>query len=358
MKRELNIALLSGDGIGPEIMNQAVKGLDAVSQVYGHTFRYTKALIGACAIRSEGDPYPPATHAVCVASDAILFGAIGHPDYDNNPSAKIRPEQGLLRMRRDLGLFANVRPLVLFEALADRSPLRPEVIRGTDFVCVRELTGGIYFGEPRGRDHDGTRAFDTCVYTRNEVDRILELAFKLAAKRRGLLTLVDKANVLETSRLWREAAQSMAVGYPGVTLEFMFVDNAAMQLIRQPAHFDVMVTENLFGDILTDEAGMLSGSLGMLPSASIGLKHALFEPIHGSYPSAAGKNIANPMAMILSASMMLEHLGLGEEGMHVRRAVETALEEGVVTEDLARKSESSFSTSFVGDFVADCIKNK
>ena len=255
-------------------------------------------------------------------------------------------------MRKSLGLFANLRPVALFDALADRSPLRAEVVRGTDFICVRELTGGIYFGRPQGRDDDGKRAFDTCTYTVGEIERVLYVAFRLAASRRRKLTVVDKANVLETSRLWRETAQRIAKEYPEVAVDYMFVDNAAMQIIRQPAWFDVIVTENMFGDILTDEASVISGSLGMLSSASVGAEVALFEPIHGSYPQAAGKNIANPMATILSAAMLLEHLGLDAEGKAVRRAVDKALADGIVTEDLAVAGGRAYSTSEVGDYVA------
>jgi 3-isopropylmalate dehydrogenase len=258
-------------------------------------------------------------------------------------------------MRKKLGLFANLRPIQLFASLADRSPLKKEVVDGADFLCVRELTSGMYFGEPQGRDEANTYAVDTCKYTREEIDRIVRLAFELAGKRRGHLTVVDKANVLETSRLWREVAQGIAPEYPEIKLDYMFVDNAAMQIIRQPTYFDVVVTENMFGDILTDEASVISGSLGMLPSASVGSKVALFEPIHGSYPQAAGKNIANPMATILSAAMLLEHVGLMDEGAAVRKAVDAALTAGVVTEDLAQKGEKCYSTSEVGEYIASQI---
>ena len=344
---DVKIALLAGDGIGPVIVAEATKVLDRVAEKFGHKIEYRPALVGAAAIDAVGDPYPDETHAVCLAADAVLFGAIGDPKYDNDPTAKVRPEQGLLRMRKSLGLFANLRPVALFDALADRSPLRAEVVRGTDFICVRELTGGIYFGRPQGRDEEGARAFDTCTYTVSEIERVLHVAFRLAVSRRRKLTVVDKANVLETSRLWRETAQRVAREYPEVAVDYMFVDNAAMQIIRQPDYFDVIVTENMFGDILTDEASVISGSLGMLSSASVGAEVALFEPIHGSYPQAAGKNIANPMATILSAAMLLEHLGLDAEGRAVRRAVDRALAEGVVTEDLAAPGEKARSTSEV-----------
>ena len=349
---DVNIALLAGDGIGPEIIAEATKVLDRVAEKFRHRITYTPALVGAAAIDATGDPYPDETHRICLAADAVLFGAIGDPKYDNDPTAKVRPEQGLLRMRKSLGLFANLRPVALFDALADRSPLRAEVVRGTDFICVRELTGGIYFGRPQGRDDDGRRAFDTCTYTVGEIERVLRVAFRLAVSRRRKLTVVDTANVLETSRLWRETAQRFAKEYPDVTVDYMFVDNAAMQIIRQPAWFDVIVTENMFGDILTDEASVISGSLGMLSSASVGAEVALFEPIHGSYPQAAGKNIANPMATILSAAMLLEHLGLDAEGKAVRRAVDKALADGIVTEDLVAAGGRAYSTSEVGDYVA------
>ena len=352
---ELKIALLPGDGIGPEIVTEAVKVLDAVAKKDNHTFIYKEALVGASAIDATGYPYPAETHRVCETSDAVLFGAIGDPKYDNDPNAKVRPEQGLLRMRKALGLFANIRPLVVYDSLAGRSPLKTEIVKGADFVCVRELTGGMYFGRPQGRSEDGNTAYDTCVYTREEVERILHLAFGLARTRRKQLTVVDKANVIATSRLWRQIAQEMAPQYPDVKLEHMFVDNAAMQIIQWPTRFDVIVTENLFGDILTDEASVISGSMGMLPSASIGSKVALFEPIHGSYPQAAGKGIANPMAQILSAAMLLEHVGLKQEGAGIRAAVNAAIEAGVVTEDLVSKGEKAHTTSEVGNFIAKQI---
>ncbi len=352
---EKKIAVLAGDGIGPEIVREAIKVMDAVAARYGHKFSYENGLVGACAIDATGDPYPAETHRICEEAGVVLFGAIGDPKYDNDPSAKVRPEQGLLRMRKTLGLFANIRPLVMFDSLADRSPIKREIVEGADFVCIRELTGGMYFGRPQGRSEDGNTAYDTCVYTREEVERIIHLAFRQAQGRRKKLTVVDKANVIATSRLWRQIAKEIEPQYPDVTLEFMFVDNAAMQLIQRPTHFDVIVTENLFGDILTDEASVISGSLGMLPSASVGSQVALFEPIHGSYPQAAGKNIANPMATILSAAMLLEHLGLAQEGKAVRAAVDKAVKEGVVTEDLANAGAKTYSTSQVGDFIAEQV---
>lgn len=348
------IAILAGDGIGPEVITEARKVLDAVAERYGHGFTYEEALVGAAAIDAVGDPFPLATEKVCRESDAILFGAIGDPKYDNDPSAKIRPEQGLLRMRSALGLYANIRPVTSYASLEDRSPLKNEVIRGTDFVVFRELTGGIYFGEPRGRSENGDTAFDSCVYHRSEIRRIAHKAFQAAGQRRKQVTLVDKANVLATSRLWREEVKQVAAEYPEIQLDYMFVDNAAMQIILRPSAFDVVLTENMFGDIITDEASVIAGSLGLLPSASMGDRYALFEPIHGSYPQAAGKNIANPLGAILSAAMLLEYaFGAMEEGKAVREAVTAALEAGEVTEDL--NASDPLTTRQTGDAVAGKI---
>ncbi|PRZ01236.1 3-isopropylmalate dehydrogenase [Marinilabilia salmonicolor] len=353
---KLNIAVLPGDGIGPEIVEQAKKVLDAVFAKKGHEAIYTEALVGATAIDKTGNPYPDETHELCMKSDAVLFGAIGDPKYDNDPKAKVRPEQGLLAMRKKLGLYANIRPVATFPSLLHKSPLRADLVEGADFVAIRELTGGIYFGRPQGRSEDGQTAYDTSVYTTEEIERITRLAFDFAMKRRKKLTVVDKANVLATSRLWRETVQSIAPDYPEVEVEYMFVDNAAMQLIQWPKRFDVMVTENMFGDILTDEASVITGSLGLLPSASIGLHTSVFEPIHGSYPQAAGKNIANPLATILSGALMLESaFELKEEAQMIRKAVDASLEQGKVTEDLDK--ENAISTSEVGDWIAEYIKN-
>lgn len=354
--KHVNIALLPGDGIGPEIVEQAVKAVNAAAAKFGYDITYSRALIGAAAIDAVGNPYPEATHEVCMAADAILFGAIGDPRFDNNPDAKVRPEQGLLAMRKQLGLYANLRPVNTFATLIHRSPLRADLVEGADFICVRELTGGLYFGRPQGRSEDGNTAYDTCVYTRAEIDRICRLAFDYAMKRRRKLTVVDKANVLATSRLWRETAQQIAPEYPDVEVEYMFVDNAAMKIIQQPRHFDVVVTENMFGDILTDEASVITGSLGLLPSASIGVHTSLFEPIHGSYPQAAGKNIANPVATILSAAMMFEYaFGDMEAGAAIRRAVDLSIENNVVTEDIAPQGVTPSSTTEVGDYIAKNI---
>ncbi|MDA3927756.1 MAG: 3-isopropylmalate dehydrogenase [Prolixibacteraceae bacterium] len=356
MGKTLKIAVLPGDGIGPEIIEQALKVTKAVCDKFGHTIQYKTALTGAIAIDEVGDPYPEETHQLCMESDAVLFGAIGHPKFDNDPTAKVRPEQGLLRMRKMLGLYANLRPVETFESLLHKSPLRKDLVEGADFMCIRELTGGIYFGE-KGRSEDGNTAFDHCVYTREEVERILKLGFEYAMKRKKRLTIVDKANVLETSRLWRQIGQEMAPKYPEVETEFMFVDNAAMRIIQWPKSFDVMVTENMFGDILTDEASVITGSLGLLPSASIGVHTSVFEPIHGSYPQATGKDIANPIATVLSAAMMFEYaFDMKEEGALIREAVDASLAESYVTEDIAEGK--SYKTSEVGTWLADYIAKK
>lgn len=354
---EFKIGVLPGDGIGPEITAQAVKAVDAVCRKFGHKVKYTYAEVGAAAIDKYGDPYPEQTHKVCMDSDAVLFGAIGDPRFDNDPSAKVRPEQGLLAMRKALGLYANIRPVSPFASLLYRSPLRKEIVEGADFVFLRELTGGMYFGRPQGRSEDGKTAYDTCVYSREEIERICRLAFDYAMARRKKLTVVDKANVLATSRLWRQTVQEIAPDYPQVEVEYMFVDNAAMKIIQQPAHFDVIVTENMFGDILTDEASVITGSLGLLPSASVGIHTSLFEPIHGSYPQAAGKDIANPVATILSAAMMFEYaFSLPKEGAAIRAAVARSISDGIVTEDIAETGVRPSGTQAVGDYIAGLIK--
>ncbi len=346
---DFKIGVLAGDGIGPEIVDQAIKVMNAVGEKYGHTFQYTPAPVGATAIDQTGNPYPDETHEVCMGSDAVLFGAIGDPKYDNDPKAKVRPEQGLLAMRKKLGLYANIRPVTTFPSLLHKSPLRQDIVEGADFVVVRELTGGIYFGD-KGRSEDLTSAFDNCVYTTEEIERILKLAYDYAGKRNKRLTVVDKANVLCTSRLWREIAQKMEQEHSDIETDYMFVDNAAMQLIQWPKKFDVMVTENMFGDILSDEASVITGSLGLLPSASVGKHTSVFEPIHGSYPQAAGKDIANPIATVLSAAMLLESLDLLEEAKAIRDVVNKSLEEEVVTEDIT--TGKAYKTSEVGDWLA------
>ncbi len=349
-----NIATLPGDGIGPEIVDQAVKVLKATGERFNHQFIFKNALVGAVAIDKTGNPFPDETFEICMNSDAVLFGAIGDPKYDNDPKAKVRPEQGLLAMRKKLGLYANIRPVTTFKSLIHKSPLKTELVDGVDFMCIRELTGGIYFGEPSGRSEDGNTAYDTNIYTKEEIVRVTKLAFEYAGKRNKKLTAVDKANVLATSRLWRETIQEMAADYPDIELEFMFVDNAAMQIIQWPKRFDVMVTENMFGDILTDEASVITGSLGMLPSASVGIHTSVFEPIHGSYPQAAGKNIANPLATVLSAAMLLEYaLNLPKEANAIRAAVDASLAAEVVTEDIT--TGKAYKTTEVGDWLANYI---
>ena len=353
----LKIAEVPGDGIGPEVVAQAKKVVDAVCARFGHEVEYRFAKAGACAIDEYGSAYPEETHRICMESDAVLYGAVGDPRYDNDPTAKVRPEQGLLAMRKQLGLYANLRPVETFAPLVHKSPLKEELVAGADFLCIRELTGGMYFGE-KGRLDDGDTAYDTNIYHRYEIERVLKLAFGYAMRRRRHLTVVDKANVLESSRLWRQVAQEMEPLYPEVRTDYMYVDNAAMQLIRCPKFFDVIVTENTFGDILTDEASVISGSMGLLASASIGEHTGVFEPIHGSYPQAAGKNIANPLATILSAAMMFEYaFGLMEEGRVIRDAVAASIDARYVTEDLAGEGVPARSTSEVGDWVADYIRN-
>jgi len=347
---DLNIALLAGDGIGPEVVQQAVKVCDAVAEKFKHNINWRPALTGAAAIDAVGDPYPDATHDICASSDAVLFGAIGHPRFDNDPSAKVRPEQGLLKMRQKLGLFANVRPTFTFPSLIDRSPLKRERIEGTDLVFLRELTGGIYFGK-RGREDEGNTAYDTCTYTRMEVQRLAKKGFEMAMNRSKKLCCVDKANVLESSRLWRETVQAMEKDYPEVEVSYEFVDAVAMRLVQWPNSYDVLITENLFGDILTDEASVISGSMGLMPSASVGESIGLYEPIHGSYPQAAGKDIANPLATVLSAAMMFEDFGLFDEAKAIRDVVNRSLDKGMVTEDLADHGKG-YKTSEVGDWLA------
>jgi 3-isopropylmalate dehydrogenase len=349
---KLNIAVLSGDGIGPEVTQQALKILDAIAEKYQHTFAYQKAPVGAIAIDQTQNPLPESTLKICSESDAILFGAIGDPKYDNNPEVDVRPEQGLLKLRKELGLFANIRPLITYDALIHKSNLKESVIKGTDFVIYRELTSGIYFGERKLSD-DGSEAFDTCRYTSEEIDRIAHLAFKAARVRKKKLTLVDKANVLKTSKLWRKRVTEISKSYPDIILDFLIVDNAAMQLILNPTKFDVILTSNMFGDILSVESSAISGSIGLLASASVGNNAALFEPIHGSYPKAKGKNIANPLAAILSAAMLLDHFGLYDEAEDIRNAVEKSIELNITTPDL--NATNHFSTTNVGNFIRDYI---
>jgi len=352
---KLKIAVLPGDGIGPEVTVQAVKALKAIAVEFNHQFSFKSALVGAIAIEATDNPLPDETLDLCKESDAILFGAIGDPKYDNDPSAKVRPEQGLLRLRKELGLFANIRPVKAYNTLLDNSPLKKEIIEGTDISIYRELTGGIYFGEKK-LNKEGTTASDLCEYHQEEIERIAHLAFKAAQQRKKKVTLVDKANVLESSRLWRRVVTQLATEYPDVTLEFLFVDNAAMQLILNPKQFDVILTENMFGDILSDEASVIGGSIGLLASASIGGAIGLFEPIHGSFPEGKGKGIANPIASILSAAMLLEHFGLNAEAKRIIAAVDKSLELEITTPDLNSENKH-ITTTNIGDFIEDYIMN-
>lgn len=349
-KQQKNIAVIEGDGIGPEVTAQAVKVLHAVAAQFGHLFSFEYCLMGAAAIDKTGNPLPEETIQACLRSHAVLLGAIGHPKYDNDPAAKVRPEQGLLQLRKSLELFANIRPVTTYTALQHLSPLKSKNTEGVDFIIYRELTGGIYFGDKKSNDN---QASDSCIYHREEIERIAHLAFAHAQKRNKKLTLVDKANVLETSRLWRKVIQQMAEQYNDVQVDYLFVDNAAMQLIINPQQFDVVLTENMFGDILSDEASVITGSLGMLPSSSIGNSAALFEPVHGSYPQAAGKNIANPVGAILSAALMLDHFNMPDEAALVREAVNWTIQNGFVTKDI--NPASSYATDAVGDLVSDYV---
>lgn len=350
-----NIVVIEGDGIGPEVTRQAVKVLNAVAECFHHEFHYRYCLMGAVAIDKTGNPLPDETINASLQSDAILFGAIGHPKYDNDPTAKVRPEQGLLKLRKSLQLFANIRPITTYPILHHLSPLKTKNLEAVDFIIFRELTGGIYFGK-KETNAEQTRAFDDCTYTSEEIERIAHLAFKQAQLRRKKLTLVDKANVLETSRLWRKIVQAMAKDYKDVAVDFLYVDNAAMQIILNPKQFDVLLTENMFGDILSDEASVISGSLGLLPSASVGKSNALFEPIHGSYPQAAGKDIANPLGSILSAAMMLEHFDMLKEASLVREAVTWTLNNGFVTKDI--DPVNFYFTSTIGELIGDYLVGK
>lgn len=348
----LKIAVLPGDGIGPEISKQGVDVMSAVCEKFGHTVSYKYAICGADAIEKVGDPFPQETYEICRDADAVLFSAVGDPKFDNDPTAKVRPEQGLLAMRKQLGLFANIRPVETFKCLVHKSPLRAELVEGADFICIRELTGGMYFGE---KYQDDDKAYDTNAYTRPEIERILKVAFEYAMKRRRHLTVVDKANVLASSRLWRKIAQEMAPKYPEVETDFMYVDNAAMRMIQDPKFFDVMVTENTFGDILTDEGSVISGSMGLLPSASTGESTPVFEPIHGSWPQAKGLNIANPLAQILSVAMLFEYFDLKEEGKLVREAVNASLDANVRTPEIQVEGGAKYGTKEVGQWIVDYI---
>lgn len=352
---ELKIAVLAGDGIGPEISAEGVKVMKAVCSKFGHQVTFTEALCGAAAIDAVGNPFPEETLKACQDADAVLFSAVGDPRFDNNPNAKVRPEQGLLAMRKQLGLFANIRPVQTFDCLIHKSPLKDELVRGADFVCIRELTGGMYFGEKKeGDDY----AYDTNAYSRHEVERILIVAFEYAQRRRKHLTVVDKANVLASSRLWRKVAQEMAPQYPDVQTDYMYVDNASMRMIQDPKFFDVMVTENTFGDILTDEGSCISGSMGLLPSASTGESTPVFEPIHGSWPQAKGLNIANPLAQILSVAMLFEYFDCKAEGALIREAVNASLDANVRTPEIQVGGGAKYGTKEVGAWIVDYINKR
>ena len=334
-------------------MKQGVAVLDAIAEKCGHEFEYEEALVGASAIEAVGDPYPEATHDVCMRADAVLFAAVGDLKYDNDPTSKVRPEQGLLAMRKKLGLFANVRPVATFDCLLHKSPLKDELLRGADFVVIRELTGGMYFGE---KYQDNDKAYDTDIYTRPEIERILRVAFDMAMQRKRHLTVVDKANVLASSRLWRQIAKEMEPQYPEVVTDYMFIDNASMRVLTEPRFFDVIVTENTFGDILTDETSCITGSMGLQPSSSLGEHTPLFEPVHGSWPQAKGQNIANPLAEILSAAMLLEHFGLSKEGRLVRDAVNASLDAHVRTSEIQVEGGAKYGTKEVGEWIVEYIK--
>lgn len=352
---KLNIAVLAGDGIGPEIMEQGVAVLSAVARKFGHEVTFNEALCGAHAIDEVGNPFPEDTFNTCQQADAVLFASVGDPKYDNNPTAKVRPEQGLLAMRKKLGLYANIRPVETFDCLVHKSPLKDELVKGADFICIRELTGGMYFGEKK----EGTEeAYDTNYYTRHEVERILRVAYGYARRRRRHLTVVDKANVLASSRLWRKVAQEMMTEYPDVETDFMYVDNAAMRMIQDPKFFDVMVTENTFGDILTDEGSCITGSMGLLPSASTGTGTPVFEPIHGSWPQGKGLNIANPLAQILSVAMLFEYFELKEEGALIREAVNASLNANVRTPEIQVEGAPHYGTREVGAWIVEYINKK
>lgn len=354
--KKYKIAWLPGDGIGEEVGTEALRVLKCAGEVHQIDWEVERCSIGAEAMELEGVPYPDKTHEVCMDSDAVLFGAVGLPKYDHDPTAKMRPEQGLLDMRSRLGLFANIRPFQLYPTLKDHSPIKEERLKNVDFICVRELTGGLYFGQPQGRSEDGNRAFDSCVYTRSEVYRILQIGFEYAQKRRKKLTLIDKANVLATSRLWRQVAKELAKKYTDVDVEYLFIDRALVRLITDPSRFDVVVSDNMFGDIFSNAAGAISGSSGLLPSASAGRHTPVFEPVHGSYPEAKGLGVANPVGAILSGAMLLDFLGQSEAAKNMRTAVEHAIVRDIVTPDLL--TDSTCTTQQVGKWIAQHILDK
>ena len=355
---QIKITTLPGDGIGPEVTREAVKVLQQTAEVFGHEFEVTEKLVGGAALVTANDPLPQDTISACLSSGAVLLGAVGGPAFDNYP-ANLRPEAGLLRLRKELGVFANLRPAICLPGLEDLSPLRAEIIRGTDVMIARELLGGVYFGARATEGRTGSRrAYDTMAYSEHEIERIARIGFELAAKRRKKLLSVDKANVLDSSRLWRDVVSHVRKDFPEVELAHMYVDSAAMALVARPATFDVIVTENMFGDILSDQAGAVVGSLGLLPSASVGGKVGLYEPIHGSAPDIAGKDIANPLGAILSGAMLLRHsFGLQAEAVAIENAVRSVLAAGKRTRDLAGKSGGAISTQAMGEAVVQEVRN-
>ncbi len=353
---KMKITLLPGDGIGPEVTREAVRILDVVAQLHGHEFEYETHLIGGVAIRKYDTPLPQETIDACLKSQAVLMGAVGAPEFDSLPPAK-KPETGLLAIRKALGGFANLRPATCYQALSSSSPLRPDVIAGVDIMTVRELLGGLYFGQPRG--FEGDTGFNTMKYSEGEVARVAHVAFKIARQRRKKVTSVDKANVLEVSQLWRRVVNEVAKEYSDVTLEHLYVDACAMRLVTRPSSFDVILTENLFGDILSDEAAVITGSLGTLASATIGGKVDLYEPVHGSAPDIAGKGIANPIGAIASAAMLLRHsAGLDEQAREVEVAITAVLDAGYRTKDIAASGEETVSTEKMGELIAEALKRQ
>ena len=351
---KLKIAVLPGDGIGPEISKVGVEVMQAVCDRFGHEVSFKEAICGADAIDKVGDPFPEETFQACLHADAVLFSAVGDPKYDNDPTAKVRPEQGLLAMRKKLGLYANIRPVETFDCLIHKSPLKDELVRGADFICIRELTCGMYFGE---KYQDNDKAYDTNFYSRPEIERILRIGYEYARRRHKHLTVIDKANILASSRLWRQIAKEMAPQYPDVLTDFMYVDNASMRMLQEPRFFDVMVTENTFGDILTDEGSCITGSMGLLPSASTGDHTPVFEPIHGSWPQAKGQNIANPLAQILSVAMLFEYFGLEAEGRLIRKAVSASLDANVRTPEIQVEGGAKYGTKEVGAWIVRFIES-
>lgn len=344
------IAVLRGDGIGPEVVAQSLKVVEAINHKFGHSITIEEGLIGAIAIDQTGSPLPQETIDICKSSDAVILGAIGDPKYDNDPSATVRPEQGLLAIRKELGLFCNIRPISLYDELIDLSPIKPEYLQGVNFIIFRELTGGIYFGKKEKKDD---YASDLCEYHSYEIERIAKLAFEAALKRKKKVTLIDKANVLESSRLWRKVVMQMSKSYPTVTLDYLFIDNATMQVILNPRQFDVVLCSNMFGDIISDESSVLAGSLGLLPSGSIGEVSKLYEPVHGSYPQAAGLDIANPIASILSTAMMFRDFDMDKEADCIENAVKTCISKGIMTQDL--HPTNNCPCSHFGDLVESVI---